>query len=107
MLCGAVPAPYSVCMPRASRAVCVWHCSLIVMIIMMITRSRSCAPPPQCIEASAGTGIAAVLSPKFNAAVDAAGGGTVKSVAVVLCGGNLDLEQLPWQTASAAAGAKA
>ena len=53
--------------------------------------------PRQCIEGSAGTGIAAVLSPKLDAAVSAAAGGPVNSVAVVLCGGNLDLEQLPWQ----------
>ena len=45
------------------------------------------------IEPSAAVGVAAVLTKKFQAlpAQD------VKNVAVILCGGNVDLDNLPWK----------
>ena len=43
------------------------------------------------IEPSAAVGVAAVLSERFKALAD------VKNVAIVLCGGNVDLDNLPWK----------
>ena len=45
------------------------------------------------IESSAAVGVAAVLSEKFQAlpAQD------MKKVGVILCGGNVDLDNLPWK----------
>lgn len=44
-----------------------------------------------CIEPSAGVGVAALLSEEF---AEFEG---INRVAIVLCGGNLDLGKLPWQ----------
>ncbi len=44
------------------------------------------------IEPSAACTVAAVLSDKFKAKA----GPDVKRVGVVLCGGNLDLDNIPW-----------
>ncbi|KAJ7374018.1 hypothetical protein OS493_009347 [Desmophyllum pertusum] len=43
------------------------------------------------IEPSAAVGVAAVLSERFKAIPD------LKNVAVILCGGNVDLDNLPWK----------
>ena len=43
------------------------------------------------IEPSAAVGVAAVLSERFRALPD------LKNVGVILCGGNLDLDNLPWK----------
>ena len=45
------------------------------------------------IESSAALGVAAVLSEKFQAlpAQD------LKNVGIILCGGNVDLDNLPWK----------
>ena len=45
------------------------------------------------IESSAAVGVAAVLSEKFQAlpAQD------LKNVGIILCGGNVDLDNLPWK----------
>ncbi len=44
------------------------------------------------IEPGAACTVAAVLSPKFKEVV----GPDVQKVCVVLCGGNVDLNKLPW-----------
>ncbi len=44
------------------------------------------------IEPAAACSVAAVLSDKFKAKA----GPDVKRVGVVLCGGNLDLDNIPW-----------
>ena len=44
------------------------------------------------IETGAACAVAAALSPKFKQMA----GPEVKKVGVILCGGNVDLEQLPW-----------
>ena len=46
------------------------------------------------VEPSAACAVAAVLSPKFKELA----GPDVKRVGVVLCGGNVDLDNLPWTT---------
>ena len=46
----------------------------------------------QCIEPSAGVGVAALLSDAFKERY----GASVRRVAVILCGGNVDLTVLPW-----------
>ena len=46
------------------------------------------------VEPSAAVAVAAVLSPQFQEVV---GAGRLK-VGVILCGGNLDLDHLPWMT---------
>ena len=48
------------------------------------------------VEPGAACTVAAVLSPKFK---ELAGPG-VKRVGVVLCGGNMDLDNLPWMQQS-------
>ena len=45
----------------------------------------------QVVEAAAGAAIAAVLSDKM-ASLPA----DIKNVAVILCGGNTDIDNLPW-----------
>ena len=45
------------------------------------------------IEASAAVGVAAVLSEKFKALPTQ----DLKNVGVILCGGNVDLDNLPWK----------
>ena len=45
------------------------------------------------IEPSSGVGLAAVLSPKFKNHSAASG---CKRVAIVLCGGNVDLDSWKW-----------
>ena len=45
------------------------------------------------IESSAAVGVAAVLSAKFQASVSE----DLKNVGIILCGGNVDLENLPWK----------
>ena len=45
------------------------------------------------IESSAAVGVAAVLSEKFQALP----GQDLKNVGIILCGGNVDLENLPWK----------
>ncbi|XP_071810353.1 uncharacterized protein [Asterias amurensis] len=45
-----------------------------------------------CIEPAAATGVAAVLSEKMKE-LDP----SIQNVAVVLCGGNVDIERLPWE----------
>jgi threonine dehydratase len=49
----------------------------------------------QVIETSAAVPLAAVLRPEFLETVDA------RRVALVLCGGNADLDRLPWRTPTA------
>ena len=44
------------------------------------------------IESSAAVGVAAVLSDKFKALPLQ----DIKNVGVILCGGNVDLDNLPW-----------
>ena len=44
------------------------------------------------VEPTAACAVAAVLSPKFKELA----GPDVKRVGVVLCGGNVDLDNLPW-----------
>ena len=44
------------------------------------------------VEPGAACTVAAVLSPKFKELA----GPEVKRVGVVLCGGNMDLDNLPW-----------
>ena len=44
------------------------------------------------VEPGAACTVAAVMSPKFKDLV----GPEVKRVGVVLCGGNMDLDTLPW-----------
>lgn len=44
------------------------------------------------VEGGAACTVAAVLSPKFRELA----GASVKRVGVVLCGGNVDLDNLPW-----------
>lgn len=44
------------------------------------------------IESSAAVGVAAVLSEKFKALSHQ----DIKNVGVILCGGNVDLDNLPW-----------
>jgi serine racemase len=48
------------------------------------------------VEPSAACTVAAVLSPKFKEMA----GPDVKRVGVVLCGGNVNLDNLPWTTAA-------
>lgn len=43
------------------------------------------------IEPSSGTGVAAIIKSDF-ASLDS----SIKNVAVILCGGNVDLDSLPW-----------
>lgn len=43
------------------------------------------------IEPSAAVGVAAILSERFRALPN------LRNVAVVLCGGNVDLDNLPWK----------
>jgi serine racemase len=45
------------------------------------------------IEPSAAVGVAAIRSPAFKAMAKQAGW---RSVALVICGGNVDLDRLPW-----------
>ena len=45
------------------------------------------------IESSAAVGVAAVLSEKFQVSVSE----DLKNVGIILCGGNVDLENLPWK----------
>lgn len=45
------------------------------------------------IESSAAVGVAAVLSEKFKAL----GTQDLNNVGVILCGGNVDLDNLPWK----------
>jgi len=45
------------------------------------------------IESSAAVGVAAVLSEKFKALP----AHEIKNVGVILCGGNVDLDNLPWK----------
>ena len=45
------------------------------------------------VEASAACTVAAVLSPKFKEMA----GPDVKRVGVILCGGNVDVNNLPWK----------
>jgi len=45
------------------------------------------------IEPSAAVGVAAVLSEKFKSLP----AHEIKNVAVILCGGNVDLDNLPWE----------
>ena len=45
------------------------------------------------IESSAAVGVAAVLSEKFQALPAQ----ELKNVGVILCGGNVDLDNLPWK----------
>ena len=45
------------------------------------------------IESSAAVGVAAVLSEKFKALSHQ----DIKNVGVILCGGNVDLDNLPWR----------
>ena len=49
------------------------------------------------IEPSAGTGIAVALSEVFKRDVAEAEGSTVQRVGIILCGGNVDLDNLPWK----------
>ena len=49
------------------------------------------------IEPSAGTGIAVALSEVFKRDVAEAEGSTVRRVGIILCGGNVDLDHLPWK----------
>lgn len=46
------------------------------------------------VEPSAAVAVSAVLTPQFCKLV----GPGSKRVGVVLCGGNVDLDQLPWMT---------
>ncbi len=48
------------------------------------------------IESSAACTVAAVLSPKFKELA----GPEVQRVGVVLCGGNVNLDKLPWMSTS-------
>ena len=45
------------------------------------------------IESSAAVGVAAVLTEKFQALTSE----DLKNVGIILCGGNVDLENLPWK----------
>ena len=45
------------------------------------------------IEPSAAVGVAAVLSEKFKSLLVH----EIKNVGVILCGGNVDLDNLPWK----------
>ena len=47
------------------------------------------------IEPSAAVAVAAVLSPQFGEVVGSPG---QLKVGVVLCGGNMNLDHLPWMT---------
>lgn len=44
------------------------------------------------IEPAAGTGVAALLSEKFASMEDP----NLRNVGVILCGGNVDINHLPW-----------
>ena len=46
------------------------------------------------VEPAAACTVAAVLSPKFKELA----GPEIRRVGVVLCGGNVDLDDLPWMT---------
>ena len=46
------------------------------------------------VETSAACAVAAVLSPKFKEMA----GPEVKRVGIILCGGNADLDNLPWKS---------
>ena len=64
---------------------------IIAGAVAAATVSMAAIAPVANAEVSAAVGVAAILSERFRALPN------LRNVAVVLCGGNVDLDNLPWK----------